>query len=263
MAGVPIFVRPLPLVGFYSVANQITSNPATNLGEFQYGGMTWRSSGPTGLSMTIDLGSAQTVDFVAMLGASALAGTTIAINMGATQANAESGAPSFTTGAQPFISPSTTGRTLYNSFAQFGSAQTFQWLNFSIAGHTGDFEAAFLVVGKVVQPSMYYEPEWEAGPLDLSTITIARNGVPEIAPGQIQRTIGFTLGWQTEAEFQTQMQPLVNAVGKVNPVYLAFDPAATTYRQDRTYFGRFTDALRTKRKGWNRFERAFALQSMI
>jgi hypothetical protein len=262
MAGVPFFVLPSPFTVTAST-NFLASNPAGNLAEFQFSGMTGKASAAGSTTFNGDFGSSVPIDFVGVLGANATAATTIRVLLADTLADLSGGATLVDSGAVSFISPAVaTSSGLYSSFYSLTQV-TRRYFQIIISHPFANFEAAFAVFGAKVQPSMYYEPEWEAGPIDLSTIAIGRNGVPDIAPGLIHRGIGFTLAWQTEAEFQTQMQPLANAAGKTNPVYLCFDPAATAYRQDRTYFGRFTDGLRTTKKGWNRFTRSFAMQSMI
>ena len=119
------------------------------------------------------------------------------------------------------------------------------------------------MAGKKISPARYYEPEWEAGAADQSSVAIGRNGVPDIARGLNMRLVNFTLSWMSEAEWETSISPLAQAVGKTDPVFCCFDPAATTYRQNRTYFGRFTDNLRGTKKNYDRFERQFELLSMI
>ncbi len=263
MAGVPFFVRPLPFTVLAS-GNALGGNPALHLAEFQYVGMTWRSNGTSpALTVDIDFGSAQTIDFVGVLAANALPGTTFRIAMGASLANVQGATPTYDSTALTFIAPAVTGRALYNSHFELPAAQTYRYMRVTIAGHTGDFEAAFLVAGQKVQPARYYEPEWEVGPADLGTISLNRNSVPDIARGTILRNKSFTLGWLTEAEHETKFAPLAQAVGKIEPVFVCFDPEATTYRQGRTYFGRFTDNLRTRKRNYNRHERSFELLSMI
>ena len=100
------------------------------------------------------------------------------------------------------------------------------------------------------------------GCVDQSTIALSRNGVPDIARGAHLRSLGFTLGWLTEAEYETGMGPLSESVGKVDPLYLCFDPDPTTYRQRRTYFGRLAET-KVKRRSVTRFEKQLDMVSMI
>jgi hypothetical protein len=261
MAGKPIFVKPLPFT-VSAYGNQLTSNPASSLGEFQYPGVTWKSSGNTNLYVVVDLGAAQTVDFVAMLASNALAGTAFTITMDTTSAGAIGGSPAYSSGAQTFISPATTGRALYNSYFAFPSAQTYRYLAIQITGHTGDFEASFLVIGTQISVTRYYETQWESCVLDLSQVTDNRNGVSELAYGAVWRQLQFTLGWLTESEWETSILPLLLACGKTEPLYCCFDPDPTTYRQNRTYFGRLAEAT-VRKMGFNQFQKEFQIKSFI
>ena len=163
MAGVPFFVKPLNLTStFYAVGNERASNPMYNLGEFQYAGMTWRSNGNANLYVYIDFGAAQPIDFVGMLGANAQSGTTFRVAGDPTLAGL-SAAPAYDSTPLPFIAPSVGNRALYNSHLSLSSPQTYRFWLIQVGGHTGDFEAAFLVMGQKFQPVRYYEPEWEAG----------------------------------------------------------------------------------------------------
>lgn len=261
MAGKPFFVKPLPFT-VAATGNERAGNLASHLAAFKFPGMTWRSNGNTGLTVDVDLGAAVTVDYVALLATNAQAGTTIQILMGASLANVQGGSPTFDSGILTLISPAVTGRDTYHSHYEFGTAQTYRYLRIKIASHTGDFEASTLVIGKKVQSSRYYEPEWENGPLDLSEIGDNRNGIASEAPGLVMRQISFTLGWLNEAEWETLFQPLLQALGKTEPVLLSFDPDATTYRQNRTYFGRLAES-RGRKRNYNRFEKAFDLKSFI
>lgn len=256
MAGIPFFVRPLPFA-VSSVGNERSDRPASNLGEFQYTGMVWRSNGAASLTFRATLSAATTCDFVGLLNTNAITATdwqVVARNAGATIV--------FDSGVIDLISPAVTGRDFYQGHCEFPAASVLT-VDITITSHTGDFEAAFLVIGKKVSGARYYETQWESGPEDLSSITISRNGVPEIAAGSMLRSKAFTLGWISEAEYEGQFQPLMQTLGKTSPVYLCFDPEPTTYRQARTYFGYMRDTRRFKKAGFNRFEKSFELLSKI
>ena len=52
----------------------------------------------------------------------------------------------------------------------------------------------------------------------------------------------MVLNWHDEAEWETKFRPMIERVGLTSPLYLCFDPSATAYRQNRTYFGKFQKA---------------------
>jgi hypothetical protein len=264
MADTPFFVEPLAF-SVVSTNNELSTNPALHLGEFMFGGMVWRTTSITAGNavVTVDLGALRDIDFVAVLGANAQAGTTIRVDMDNTNTTLGGGSPTYTSGVQTFISPAVSGLDAYNSHLELGSTQTRRYVQIIIAGHTGAFEAAFLVIGKRVRPSKFYETDWEAGPDDQGLFAMNRNGVPSVADGAMLRAVGFDLEWITEAEYETAFLPMLTRLGRRNPVFLSFDPAATTYRQGRTYFGPMRDLGPPRKRGFNRFGKRFAILSKI
>ncbi|AOR80750.1 hypothetical protein BES08_28485 (plasmid) [Novosphingobium resinovorum] len=61
--------------------------------------------------------------------------------------------------------------------------------------------------------------------------------VPDTTPGITLRTLLFKLSWLGEAEYEDTFAPLTYKLGTSVPNYCCFDPAVTTWRQNRTYLG--------------------------
>lgn len=232
----PIFIVPLEL-GTIATGNEIAGKPATNLNRKKAIGLTWKSSGATNLWARGDFGSAKSIDFMALVSANALAGTTIRLRLGATQA-AVDGTAGYDSAALTFISPSIT-RTdgVYHSHLEIGSVQSFRWWRIDIAGHTGDFEASTLVLGAAITPSRFYNLDFERGVRDLGSLDFTRWGVFDEEDGAIFRTLDFTMGWMAEAEYETSFRPMAETLGARGIVHVVFDPDPTTYRQAKTYLG--------------------------
>lgn len=236
MADLPFVVVPTPL-GTIASGNETTPKPAAHLGEFMDIGMTWASNGSSNLWIRGDFGSAKPVDFCSMLSANAQAGTTIRLRLGDTQAEVD-GTADYDSTALPFISPSITREDgLYHSHLALPSLQTKRWWRIDIGSHTGDFEASMLVLGQRVISARYYSPGFEFGVQDQGETGFGRWGVVEQSEGLMMRTLKFELGWIEEAEYEAKFRPLATKLGKRNPALWCFDPAATAYRQDKTYFG--------------------------
>ena len=240
MANLPFILVPHPLPSF-ATGNERTEKPALHLGQFKHIGMTWRSSGNANLWVRGDFGQDRLVDFISVLQSNALPGTTIRVRLGTTQAQVDGTAP-YDSGALPFISPAITREDgLYHSHLQIGSPITARWWRIDIGGHTGDFEAAKLIMGKRVTPARYYDRNFEFGVQDLGSIDFGRWGVAEEEEGLIFRTCTFKLSWITGAEYEGSWRPLIEKVGRRQPVLLCFDPEATSSRQAKTYFGTFRE----------------------
>jgi len=232
----PFFVAPLDL-GVLVSGNARTSNPVFSLNRTLAAGVTWRSTGNTDLWARGQFASSQAIDFCALMAANAQSGTTIRLRLGTSQAEVDGTAP-YDSGALPLISPVITREDgLYHSHLEMGAVVNATWWRIDIAGHTGDFEASSLVLGKRIVSSRYYSPEFERGIEDLGEMSVGRWGVPDETPGAILRTLAFTLGWMSEAEFEASFRPMLEKKGKRGAVYCCFDPDATTYRQAKTYLG--------------------------
>ncbi|RXR28976.1 hypothetical protein [Sphingobium fluviale] len=243
MPQLPFVVIPTPL-GTITTGNETATKPASHLNEFIDIGMTWKSSGNTNLWVRGDFGvGGKKVDFVSLLGANAQAGTTIRFRFADTQA-AVDGTADYDSGVQPFISPSITSDDgLYHSHWSLPFVHLKRWWRIDIGSHTGDFEAANLILGQKVTPSRYYSAGFERGVLDQGDLLFGRWGVAESTDGLIMRSLRFELGWLTEAEEMTMFEPLVRKLGKRKPALWCFDPEATAYRQAKTYFGTIKDDI--------------------
>lgn len=242
MPALPFAVIPTEL-GAVTSGNETAAAPASHLGEFKDMGMVWRSSGSSSLWARGDFGSAKSVDFMALLSANAQPGTTIRLRLGASQA-AVDGTAGYDSGALPFIDPAISRDDgLYHSHLEIGSVQTFRWWRIDIGGHTGDFEAAVLVLGEKRQPANYYNPGWSFGIEDLGDIDFSRWGVVEEQPGLVFRTLNFRLGWLAEEDYETKFRPLVERLGKRGVALWCFDPTPSPYRQAKTYFGWMRNAV--------------------
>lgn len=235
----PLFIVPLDL-GTITTGNETAGYPAANLNRPKAIGLTWKSTGAANVWVRGDLGANKDIDFCSIVSANALAGTTIRVRLGDTQAEVD-GTADYDSTAVAFISPSITREDgLYHSHLELPSVQTKRWFRIDIAGHTGDFQAANLVLGKKIEPSGFYNFEWAIGIEDLGGLEISRYGVFDEEVGSIMRTLEFSLGWQTEAEFETNFRPMMEKLGTRGIIYLCFDPDPTIYRQAKTYMGVFS-----------------------
>ncbi len=263
MAGKPFIVEPMAFT-IVGTNSETTGAPAAHLGEFHDPGMMWRTGSITGGSaaVVVDLGALRTFDFIGLLQTNAQAGTQIQAQADNGNTTLLGGSPTFTTGTQTLITPAVTGRSAYHWHQELSSPQTRRYVAIIVSNHTGAFDASMLVIGSRITSTRYYEPEWEAGPLDLSELGEGRNGVADMAAGAMWRELSFTLGWMSESEWENVIYPMRCRVGALNPVLICLDPEATTYRQGRTYFGRLGKS-RGAKKAFNRFEMQFDIRSFF
>lgn len=259
----PFFVRPYSFtVG--TVGNERAEKPASHLAVFDAPGMVWGSNGNTNVYVQCDLGSARAVDFVSVLSANAIAATDWRVRIAGSQANLTA-APTYDSGTLDFISPSITREDgLYHSHLELPSTVTQRWFRIDITSHTGDFEAAAVVIGKKIQCATFPNPGWEHEAEDMGSLDVNRWGIVDQADGLIYRNLRFTLGWPTFSEYETSFRPMIEALGLRKPVYCCFDPDATTARQANSYFGWLRKSpVARGGKIYNRYEIDFEHFSMI
>lgn len=232
----PIFVVPLDL-GTIVSGNVRDGYSVHHLNRPKAAGLAWRTAGNGNLWARGDFGVTRAVDFCAMMAANAQPGTTIRLRLGATQAEVDGTAP-YDSGALSFISPAITREDgLYHSHLELPFVVNARWWRIDIAGHTGDFQASTLVLGKQIVPTYLYSQDHEFSVEDMGTLDITRYGVFDEEAGIIMRTLGFTLGWVTQVEYESTFRPMIEKLGKRGALYICFSPEPTTYRQARTYLG--------------------------
>lgn len=236
MPSKPFFVVPLDL-GTITTGNETAGFMATNINRQKEIGLTWKSTGNANVYARGNFGLAKALNFMALVSANALPGTLIRLRLGATQA-AVDGTAAYDSGTMAFINPAITREDgLYHSHFELPSTQTYQWWRIDITGHTGDFQAANLVLGAKVTPTRYYNGDFEYGVRDLGDMAFTRFGVLDETPGINVRTVGFTLGWITKAEFEASFRPMIEKLGRRGIVYFSMDPTADVYRQANSYLG--------------------------
>lgn len=233
----PFFVVPLSL-GTMVASAADSGYPVFNLNRHRAIGLTWKANATGGLWARGRLDAAAAISFCGMISANAQPGTTIRLRLGATQADVDGSSAPYDSGALTFISPAITREDgLYHSHLELSAPVTASWWRIDIGGHTGSFQASQLVLGAKIEPSRYYNFDWQYGVKDLGDLNVSPWGVFDEQPGLIFRTLDFTLGWQTEDEYETSFRPMIEKLGRRGIVFCAFDPEPSTYRQARTFMG--------------------------
>ena len=258
----PIFCLPLDL-GTITTGNERDEAPAVHLNHHESIGLVWRTNGNSSMWARGQFAASQALSMCSLINANAQAGTTVRLRLGTSQAQVDGGSAPYDSGAVTFISPAeTTDSGLYSSFQQFDEIDA-TWWRIDIGSHTGDFEAASLILGKAVQSSRFYDRGWELGTNDLGSIDISRWGVDIETDGIMLNTVSFKLSWVSEAEFIASFRQIMRQA-KRKPVWLLFNPEAVAGRQAHFYFGRFGQApfAQSVRKPGT-FAMEFSMQSVI
>jgi len=239
MASLPILVVPIDL-GTIISGNARSNRGVGNLNRLKYPGMTWKSDGNSNVWARGSLAEVTAIDFCAIIAATAQAGTTYRLRLGTTQAEVDGESAPYDSGALTLVDPARPRDDgLYHSHLELAEVENASWWRIDIAGHTGDFEAAGLVLGQRQSTARYYDQDFEYGHEDLGSLDIARNGVVAETPGAVLRTLLFRLAWLSEAEYFTMFEPVLRRYGKRAVIYWCLDPESGPYRQHKTYLGYF------------------------
>lgn len=254
----PFFV--VPITATMTANNSVSGYPVTNLVRFKDKGLVWQSTGT--IWCKGNFGSAQSIDFIGLIGTNAQAGTQIRVRLGSSSGAVDGGSATYDSGTIDITAVG--GTAMPHAHIELNSPVSAQWMRIDITSHSGTFEAMAVVAGKKLTPDRFYDFGFGFGGKDLGAIDINRLGVVDEKPGVKFRTVDFTLSWQTESDYETYFRPMVEAVGTTGVVYCCFDPTATVYRTKRTFFGWMKDYpyARGTRKS-HTFQQEFSLLSMI
>lgn len=255
-------VRPAALTGIES-GNALANRSASHLAYPQHAGLIWQSDGNANLWVRGQFTKSETIDFIALIGANALSGTTIRIRLGIDQAQVD-GSALYDSGALPFIDPAIVSETgTYHSHLELAETVDATWWRIDIGGHTGSFSAACAIFGKRIIPNRFYDSSFEFGIDDLGTIDFSPLGVAAIEAGVIHRTLGFRLSWVSEAEYEAGLRGLAE-MGRREVCYWCFDPEPGPYRQAKTYLGWMRQLpSATQQRKPRTYAIEFAIRSMI
>ena len=115
----PFFVVPLGL-GTVAAQNSTSGFPVAHLGRPRDIGLVWKTTGT--MWARGDMGSAQSIDFAALIGTNAQAGTSIRLRLGTTQAEVDGTAP-YDSGVLPliYVEPSASVSVLNSAGASFAT----------------------------------------------------------------------------------------------------------------------------------------------
>lgn len=233
----PLFVRPYEGMTI-TAQNEEAGSPVSHLGVSRHSGLVWRSTSSF-VEVTIDLGAAKPIDFIALLDTNATPTTALRIRIGDTRAEVDGTADYDQSGLiirNPAVSLES-GK--YHSFHKLESAITKRWIKITISGHSGPFEASHLVIGESKTPEYYPSPDFEFGGDDETGFQVTAGGIASGADDLPNRTLRINFPWMTESDYETYFRHLAERHGVNRPFYMCQDPAETSFRMSRMYFGYF------------------------
>lgn len=217
-----MIVRPL---GFTVSSNTgwVAANPVTNL-NLDHSGLVARSTGTTA-SFTVSLGSATSIDTVALIGSNLPSTATVTV----TATGYASGATAAYTGVKD---AETTTKTIF----QF-SPITTTTVTVSITVPSGTIEAQRLVIGKRVEiDGLDGTPEQT---FDDQSVIDTGPGYTSVEEFNVLMSWKAKASWITDASWRSDWFPLLSRVGLKKPVLFVPVSEDPTRFQHEAVFGRF------------------------
>ncbi|MEQ5789088.1 hypothetical protein J3454_14420 [Erythrobacter sp. NFXS35] len=229
-------------------ASNLAPHPVPRMGRI------WRSStGSATRSLTIDLGSDQPLDTIALFGIASAggapgAGWTWSIDLATAAQGAFSGA--FWAGSSATLLAGTVrpvsgkGKALWLAPDGAPAAARYVRINFANLASAA-IDVALAAIGQRFQPERNYAYGAAFGVRDLGTLDYSPRGVVLRRPGAKLRGMGLTFRSVHRDEVETTLQRLLERLGNTDPVVLISDPDAHPQRENRMGIGHLTGNLGT------------------
>lgn len=246
-------LRPLEWAAI-TASNTAAGFAATNLAPAPVPrmGRVWRSdAGSATRSLTVDLGSDQSVDTIALFGlgagnAAPASGWNWSIDLATAAQGSFTGA--FWSGssaallAGAVLPVSGRGKALWLAPVGAPAAARYVRINLSALA-SATVQIALVALGQRFQPQRNYSYGAAFGVRDLGGIDYSPRGVVLRRPGVKLRGMGLTFASVKRDEVEDSLQRLLERVGNTDPVVLVSDPDAHPQRQNRMGIGHLTGNL--------------------
>ncbi len=237
-------------------------------------GQVWRAQDPAASWVEADLGSAATLNLVALLHHNLTGAGTWRIRAAATQANLTA-APGYESGV--VTAWPTTGLDDWetvNSILWLGDAgaQTFRWWRVDLAdaaNPAGFLEAGRLYLANAWQPSRNLDYGWSTAWLDPTELNLALGGQEYDIGRRRRREITFAIpivaNSQAEAEAEAYDQPfeIQRRRGRSGDVLAIRDPDNADQLQRQTIYGRMAELRPIVNTAFKSFTTRFAFRETL
>lgn len=217
-------------------------------------GRVWRSDpGAASRGLTIDLGSDQPIDTIAIIGigagnSSPSSAWQLRVDL-ATAAQGPFTGASWTGPTSQLLAGATlpvSGRGKALWIAPSGAPAAARYIGINLLSlSNAAIQIAMIAVGQRFQPVRNYSYGAAFGVRDLGAIDYSPRGVVLRRPGAKLRGMGLTFASVRRDEVEDSLQRLFERVGNTDPVVLVTDPDAHPQRQNRMGIGHLSGNLGT------------------
>ena len=229
-----IIAQPYSLTA--TATSETSSMPASNLDKVQPSDI-WRSTSLTGQSIAVDLGSAKAVTALALMFTNLTASASWRVQAGTT-----TGVTDYDAGTVTAWAGATQNTDRPHAFLDLTtSAQTYRYWKITLtdaANPAGYFQAGRLVIASAFQGTRNYGFGAGRGFKDLSTQKDAFGGQLIVEEKAKRPVVSFEVNWLTATEMEATVLELQRNM--TGAVFAMLDPATSTYRQGRMYYGRLS-----------------------
>lgn len=203
------------------------------------------------------------IDTVALLRTTAAENATIKVSAGSSRSAAIS-SPSYTTGVVPFrASANLPARDGYHAFVRLPAPVSAPFWRIEVGGDTpgGIFAATYAVFGLARSVKNYSTDKGETL-IDRGSVDRDRSGALSRVRGHRGRTVDFELSVMTEAQYESQIEPLRWMVGTTEPILVLPNSKAGPFLHDRLLYGQLA-ASRASNPFSPRFTQPLKIDSLI
>ncbi len=225
-------------------------------------GVVHRGTGIPSAWVEIDLGAAQQVDFAAFLATEGNAAGQ-RVRAADTQANLVV-APGYDSGTAGFEAGNESGAFgRVHSWWDAAAPQSFRWWRFDLSGLATPFAAGRLVIGRKLRFARNFSFGAAPGIKDLGRAAVAIHGALDRRRGTRLRTLQIAWAGLRRDEVERDLMPMLERLGRSEPLLVVTDPAADPRRARRMYFGWIDEDAEIPQRHFDQWEWRTKLVSVI
>jgi len=264
MANLTIASTELVQAGTLTASHEESTMPASNL-QTDPPDENWRSTNLTS-NIMLDLGSAQPINLVSLIGTNAQSGDTVRVRAANTEADLTS-SPGLDTGAVSLWIESDLSDWEYRTwYRYFSAAQNYRWwrLDIDASSNTdGFFDAGGLIVDSAYTPDINVQYGFSVQLLDPSQRATMIGGQLRALSRPVRRRFDMTYQFQSEADLYDGLFKLQRKRGTAKSVLAIKDPEATNFAHDTAAYGLLTNLRPIVHQSFNLFEAQMSVEEQI
>lgn len=220
----------------------------------------YRSSEISAHEINIDLGSAQEIDLISLIGHNGTASATITVKAGSTAAVSD-----YTSGSLSLISGLDLGYSSNVFMLHLDTAQTYRYWKIEISDSSnpdGYIQIGRLYVTKAFQPSVNIDYGESQGFIDNSKIRRTMNGEPVPLRREPYRFTDFTLSFGSKNEMYGTLHEIDRLRGLSKDVLYINDPDESDHLQRRVIYGLMTELNPVINSYFGIFQKKFRIEEI-